>query len=247
MDDSLLLINMEGWIDMPIQIMMPLNQLAKKFKSVFPEIGLIVHENDVDIIAFDPSNSMVLIIKNVGVNIGESSQNIIVDANDIGKIESLRIDFDIEEGGVLKAKYVTKNGVEIEKELIGRIDGISSEMAYELFGKSVNNMIILKAKELKEALDEIEVDDSDEILLRVDKNILVIHNESKISKKLMARIKLNDEVGNGFEIKLMGSFKRIVEGLSTISNILKIGRMDDGLIRIETEEYGIVIIMAPIT
>lgn len=230
---------------MPIQITIPLNQLAKKLKSVFPEIALVLKESEVDVVGFDGTQSTALYVGSVGVNVGENPQVIVVGADDIGKIDSLRLDFDVESDGVLKAKYITKSGVEVEKEIAGKIEEVPSNIVYELLGKGFEKSVRVKGKELRDALDEIEAEDSDELTFSLEDGVLTIVNESKISKKLRAKIKVGENTGGGFSIKVLGTVKRIVEGLSAFSNEIIIGIANGGLIRMESEAYRIVVFIAP--
>lgn len=230
---------------MPIQINIPIGSIAKKLKKICSDIAISIGEKDIDLVCLDPSRTTVIAMLGIGSNIGEQKQYIELDAGDLGKIGATSLDIDIKQDYVLYAKYITKAGVEVEKELVGRQTDIDYGFMYGLLSAGVQSYAVVMGKDLVSALDEIEVEQGDEVSVSLRQGVVEVVNESKASKKLKARLRASASSGE-FSVRLPSIVSDAVKILASFPGELKLSVVENGVLRIDASAAKMTAFISPV-
>ncbi|MEM4530608.1 MAG: hypothetical protein QXY39_01935 [Thermofilaceae archaeon] len=230
---------------MPIQINMPIGGVAKKLKKICSDVAISIDESSVDLVCLDPSRTTAVAMLNIGSNIGEQKQYIELDVNDLSKLGAVSLDIDVKQDYVLYARYTTKAGVEVEKELVGRQTDVDYGVIYGLLSSGEQSYAVVSGKELRSALEEIEVEQGDEVSIILKQGAIEIVNESKVSKKLKAKLKVNASSGE-FNVKLPSIVSDAVKILASVSGELKLSIVENGILRIDALAAKLSVFISPI-
>lgn len=227
---------------MPIQITYPISQVAKKAKKVFPELHFVVKDNAIHLYALNESATCAMIVKDIGVNIGEKEERITLHTDDIAKIDAIKMDIDTADSG-LKITYLTKSGVEVEKEISSLVSEAQIDIIDRLVDSTPSGVVKLRSKELRDALEEIE---SDEIIrLRLDGDVVVLSGES-VSKKSKARIKPMESSGDIDVLLPKELLEGVIEIASSLSTEIELGVVEGGIVKITNPSKTFGIFVAPV-
>lgn len=230
---------------MPIQINIPIGGIAKKLKKICSDIAISIGEKDIDLVCLDPSRTTAITMLGIGSNIGEQKQYIELDAGDLSKIGATSLDIDIKQDYVLYAKYITKAGVEVEKELVGRQTDIDYGFVYGLLSAGVQSYAVVMGKDLVSALDEIEVEQGDEVSVSLRQGVVEVVNESKASKKLKARLRASVSSGE-FSVRMPSIIGDVVKALASVSGELKLSVVENGVLRIDASAVKMTAFISPV-
>jgi len=216
---------------MPIQVEVPLAQLASDAKKINDEIVFIIKDGRLYVAAADPSMSYVVLI-NAGAAIDEDDTVFAVSGSELAKVKGIKYDIDYEKDTVI-INYLTKNGVEITKELAAMAAEFPFDGVLSMRGRNYKDVVV-SARSLLDFFNNVDAGAVDTLEIGV-KDGEVSLRLVDVNKKARGKIKALEPSDAQYEFKVTAaSFESVVETLANISPKLRIG-FDGEIIRVATD------------